>query len=49
MNIRVALEAFLERVPNFSVRAGFEPHFVAGMVRRMTALELTFDKSRRYS
>lgn len=46
MNIRIALEAFLERVRGFAVRPGFEPHFEAGMTRRMTALDLTFDRTR---
>ena len=44
MNIRVALEAFLRRVQGVAVQPGFTPHFEAGMTRRMTALELVFDK-----
>lgn len=43
MNIRVALEQFLDRVPDFALKPGFEPHFEAGMTRRITALPLTFD------
>ena len=46
LNIRIALETFLARIPDFAVRPGFEPHFDGGMVRRMTALELTFDGAR---
>ena len=46
MNIRVALERFLERVADFTLRPGYEPHFEAGMTRRLTGLQLTFDKSR---
>ena len=42
MNIRVALEAILQRLGDLSVPAGFEPHYEAGMVRRMIALDLTF-------
>jgi cytochrome P450 len=38
MNIRVALERFLERVADFALRPGFEPHFEAGMTRRLTGL-----------
>ncbi|RBY79890.1 hypothetical protein DQ238_09720 [Geodermatophilus sp. TF02-6] len=43
MNIRVALEQFLDRVPDFQIQPGFQPHFEAGMTRRMTSLPLTFD------
>jgi len=46
MNIRVALEIFLDRVQNFELSPGFEPQMEAGMTRRMTALELTFDPVR---
>lgn len=42
MNIRVALEQFLDRVPGFALRPGFEPHFEAGMTRRMSSLPLVF-------
>ena len=42
LNIRVALQTFLDRIPDFDVPAGFEPHFQGGMTRRMTLLELTF-------
>lgn len=42
MNIRVALEVFLDRVPDFSLAPGFVPRFEAGMTRRLTSLELTF-------
>lgn len=45
MNIRIALETFLERVGEFQVAEGFEPHFMAGMMRRMMSLELTFAKA----
>lgn len=45
MNIRVAIEAFLERVQGFALRPGFVPHFEAGMTRRMTSLEVVFDKA----
>jgi cytochrome P450 len=47
MNIRVAIEAFLERIADFSVRPGFTPAFEAGMTRRMTSLDLVFDKAAR--
>jgi cytochrome P450 len=43
MNIRIALDTFLSRIPEFSLRPGFEPHFEGGMTRRMTSLELVFD------
>lgn len=43
LNIRTALEVFLERVADFRVRPGFEPHYQGGMTRRMTALELDFE------
>lgn len=42
MNIRVALEQFLDRVPEFALADGFEPHWEAGMTRRITSLPLTF-------
>lgn len=45
MNIRVALEQFLDRVRGFEVAADFEPHFEAGMTRRVTSLPITFDTS----
>jgi cytochrome P450 len=47
LNIRTALEVFLERVADFRLRPGFEPHFQGGMTRRMTALELEFEKAPR--
>ena len=40
MNIRVALDAFLDRVPDFALPDGFTPHFEAGMTRRLTSLPL---------
>lgn len=43
LNIRTALEVFLERVADFRVKPGFQPHFQGGMTRRMTALELEFE------
>lgn len=45
LNIRTALEVFLERTSDFRVRPGFETHFQGGMTRRMTALELEFEKA----
>lgn len=42
MNIRVALEVFLDRVGDFALAPGFQPKFEAGMTRRMTSLQLTF-------
>lgn len=42
MNIRIALQTLLDRIPDFAVRPGFQPHFEAGMTRRMTSLELVF-------
>ena len=42
MNIRVALEQFLDRVPDFALPDGFSPRWEAGMTRRITSLPLTF-------
>ena len=42
MNIRVALEQFLDRVPDFTLTDGFTPRWEAGMTRRLTSLPLTF-------
>ena len=42
MNIRVALEQFLDRVPEFALAEGFVPRWEAGMTRRITSLPLTF-------
>ncbi|MFT4561151.1 MAG: cytochrome P450 [Gammaproteobacteria bacterium] len=44
LNIRIAIETFLQRVPDYTVKDGFEPHFQAGITRSMTALELSFKK-----
>lgn len=41
MNIRVALDVFLDRFEDFALAPGFSPAFEAGMTRRMTALRLT--------
>lgn len=41
MNIRVALDVFLDRFEDFALAPGFSPTFEAGMTRRMTALRLT--------
>ena len=46
LNISVAIEAFLARAGDFELQPGFEPHFEAGMARRMTSLDLTFTGSR---
>lgn len=43
LNIRTALEVFLERVGDFRIKPGFDQHFQGGMTRRMTALELEFE------
>lgn len=42
LNIRIAIEIFLERIPDFRVPDGFEPHFQGGITRSMTSLELVF-------
>lgn len=42
LNIRVALQVFLERVPSFALRDGFEVRYQGGITRSITALEFTF-------
>jgi cytochrome P450 len=46
LNIRIAIETFLQRLPQYSVADGFEPHFQAGITRSMTALKLSFEKGK---
>lgn len=43
LNVRVAIETFLRRIPEFAVRPGFEPHFQGGITRSLTRLDLIFD------
>jgi cytochrome P450 len=43
LNIRVAVDTFLDRVPEFSVAEGFEPHFQGGITRSLVSVPLVFD------
>lgn len=45
LEIRVALEEFLRRIPDFSIKAGTEPEYETGILRAMKALHLEFAKS----
>jgi cytochrome P450 len=42
VNIRIAIEAFLERVPEFSVAPDYTPHFHGGITRAITELPVVF-------
>jgi len=43
LNIRLAIETFLTRIPDFSVQPGFEPNFLGGITRSLTTLPITFN------
>jgi cytochrome P450 len=40
LNIRVAVDTFLDRVPEFSLPAGFEPHFLGGITRSLISVPI---------
>lgn len=42
LNVRVAIETFLERIPDFAMADGFEPHFQGGITRSLTALPIVY-------
>lgn len=45
LNVRVAIEVFLTRIPEFGMRPGFEPHFLGGITRSLTEVPVVFDTS----
>lgn len=43
LNIRIALETFLTRIPEFSLPPDFKPRFMGGITRSLIELPVTFD------
>lgn len=43
LNLKIAVETFLTRIPEFSVPPGFKPKFLGGITRSMIELPITFD------
>ena len=43
LNLRIAVETFVTRIPDFSVAPEFKPHFLGGITRSLIELPLTFD------
>ena len=43
LNIRIALETFLTRIPDFSVPSAFKPRFLGGITRSLIEVPVTFD------
>jgi cytochrome P450 len=43
LDLRISLETFLTRIPEFSIPEDFEPEFTAGVTRDMVRLPLRFD------
>lgn len=42
LNIRIAIQTFLSRIPDFSLQPGFEPHFQGGITRSLKTVDLVF-------
>jgi cytochrome P450 len=45
-NLRIALETFLKRVPDYRVRDGVQARYLGGITRSLTTLPIVFDPSR---
>lgn len=42
LNIKIAIETFLTRIPEFSLPPGFEPRYLGGITRSIVTLPVTF-------
>ena len=42
LNLRIAIEVFVTRIPEFSVAPEFEPHFLGGITRSLIELPVIF-------
>jgi cytochrome P450 len=43
LNLKIAIETFLTRIRDFSIRSDYQPHFMGGITRSLIELPVTFD------
>ena len=43
-SILIAIETFLTRIRDFSIRSDYEPHFMGGITRSLIELPLSFGR-----
>jgi hypothetical protein len=43
LNLKIAIETFLTRIRDFSIRSDYQPHFMGGITRSLIELPLSFD------
>jgi cytochrome P450 len=46
LNLKIAIESFLTRIPEFSVPQGYVPHYLGGITRSIVSLPLVFNPAR---